>query len=279
MSPTWREATPPPEPELRGADRMRIALRGSMMGVVTFGGLALLLLVRLLERPIHGVRRPWTPSITQAVCRANLRILGLASEIEGTPLDGPGAIVANHATWLDIFVLNAAARIYFVSKSEVAGWPGVGWLARATGTVFIERDPRRARDHTHALAARMGSGHPIVFFPEGTSTDGLRVLEFKSTLFAPLCSAEDRGLRVQPATIRYMSPPGEDPRFYGWWGDMEFGPNFRKMLAAPRHGHVRVRFDMPLQPGADRKALALRTGTIVRDAHAGHAVSPGAATQ
>ncbi len=56
----------------------------------------------------------------------------------------PGALVANHSSWLDIFVLNAAEPVYFVSKAEVAGWPGIGWLARATGTLFIRRDPREA---------------------------------------------------------------------------------------------------------------------------------------
>jgi lyso-ornithine lipid O-acyltransferase len=93
-----------------------------------------------------------------------------------------GALVANHASWLDIFTLNACDRIYFVSKSEVAGWPGIGWLARATGTVFINRQGREAQMQKLLFEARLRAGHRLLFFPEGTSTDGQRVLDFKSTL-------------------------------------------------------------------------------------------------
>ena len=179
----------------------------------------------------------------------------------------PGAVVANHASWLDIFALNARKRVYFVSKAEVRGWPGIGWLARATGTVFITRDPREARTQRDMLCDRLTAGHKLLFFPEGTSSDGLRVLPFKSTLFAAVF---EQGLAeiswIQPVTIRYHAPEGEDARFYGWWGDMDFGPHLLKILAARRQGRVEVTYHtpMPVQGFRDRKDLARRAEEAVR---------------
>ena len=131
-----------------------------------------------------GLRRPVTPFITQFVCRGAFVVLGMRFTTQGQPLQGAGAVVANHASWLDIFALNARKRIYFVSKSEVAGWPGIGWLARATGTVFIKRDRSAVQSQIDVFRDRLAAGHKLLFFPEGTSTDGLQVLAFKPALFA-----------------------------------------------------------------------------------------------
>ena len=97
-----------------------------------------------IERPLHGVHRPWTPFITQFVCRSAFRVMGVGYSSTGARMKEHGAVVANHSSWLDIFTLNAEKRVYFVSKAEVARWPAIGWLARATGTVFIRRDARDA---------------------------------------------------------------------------------------------------------------------------------------
>ncbi len=119
-----------------------------------------------------------------------------------------GAVVANHSSWLDIFTLNASQRIYFVAKSEVSGWPGIGWLARATGTVFITRKGTEAKRQQDLFEARLRAGHQLLFFPEGTSTDALRVLPFKPTLFqAFFTHGLDRVLFIQPVTVVYHAPP------------------------------------------------------------------------
>jgi len=240
-----------------------------MLGLVTFGGLALLLLVRLVEAPLHGLHRPWTPWITQTVCRTAFVILGMRHAVRGEQMVERGAVVANHSSWLDIFALNARKRIYFVSKSEVARWPGIGWLARATGTVFINRDPKEARAQQAVFEERLKAGNKLLFFPEGTSTDGLRVLPFKSTLYAAFFSPELRDiLQVQPVTVIYTAPEGEDPRFYGWWGDMDFGAHLVKVLAAPRQGAVEIVYHPPVRVAdtTDRKALAVATEAAVRSA-------------
>jgi 1-acyl-sn-glycerol-3-phosphate acyltransferase len=269
---TWRSTErEPAAPRLSAAARLRAILRGAVLGAVTYGGLLLLLLLRLAERPLFGLRRPLTPWVTQCVCRAAFVILGLRLTVEGRPMTAPGAMVANHASWLDIFALNAAARLYFVSKAEVAGWPGIGWLARATGTVFISRKGGDALAQKALFIARLRAGHRLLFFPEGTSTDGLRVLPFKTTLFAAFFEEGLReAMQIQPVSVTYTAPEGADPRFYGWWGDMAFGPHLLRVLAQAPQGRVRVVFHPPLRVAdfADRKALAAAAEAAVRAGHA-----------
>ncbi|WP_406644512.1 lysophospholipid acyltransferase family protein [Aliisedimentitalea scapharcae] len=250
---------------------IRVLLRGLPLAGLVFGGLIVMLMVRLIEYPLYGLHRPVTPFITQFVCRNAFRVLGMKFTSTGTLMTERGAVVANHTSWLDIFALNARKRIYFVSKAEVAKWPGIGWLARATGTVFIERNPKKAREQTKLFEDRLKAGHKLLFFPEGTSTDGLRVLPFKTTLFAAFFTDHLRDiLYVQPVTVVFHAPLGEADRFYGWWGDMEFGPHLLKALAAPRQGSVELIYHTPAKVSdfPDRKALALHCEKAVRHAHA-----------
>ena len=246
---------------------LRAVARGVPLGVLVFGGLLVLLLVRLIERPIFGLHRPLTPYITQFVCRNGLRILGIGFRSSGEPMTQMGAVVSNHASWLDIFSLNARKRVYFVSKAEVAGWPGIGWLARAVGTVFIRRDRRDAAEQKTVFEDRLRAGHKLLFFPEGTSSDGRRILPFKSTLFAAFFTNELReSCYIQPATVTYVAPPDETERFYGWWGDMEFAPHLLQTLAARRQGRIELRYHVPLKVSdfPDRKSLAAACEEAVR---------------
>lgn len=270
MSATWNDGGAPQPVRLSWRDWLRVLRRGLPLGLLVFGCLALLLLLRLLERPIHGASRPWTPWITQFVCRNAFRILGMTFSASGTPMQGQGAMVANHSSWLDIFALNAQARIYFVSKAEVAGWPGIGWLARATGTIFIERNRTRALEQTKLFERRLSFGHRLLFFPEGTSSDGLRVLPFKPTLFASFFGPDLKEFsQIQPVVVRYIAPSGEPDRYYGWWGDMDFGPHLLKTLGARRQGGVALHYLPPVRVAdfPDRKALAHHLEHSVRAAH------------
>ena len=249
---------------------LRFVMRAVPILVLVFGCLILLLLLRLIERPIFGLGRPMTPFITQFVCRNAFRLMGMPFSIKGTQMNHAGAVVANHSSWLDILALNAAKRVYFVSKSEVARWPGIGVLAKATGTVFIERNPRKARAQKEVFEARLKAGHKLLFFPEGTSTDGRRVLPFKSTLFAAFFTPELKDiLWVQPVTVNYFAPSGEGARFYGWWGAMDFFPHLIKTLAVRKAGKVEVIYHPPLRVAeADsRKSIALACEIAVRNGH------------
>ena len=267
---TWQSDELPPDDRVTPLGWVRVALRAPLLAAVLIGGLGFLLVLRLVEKPFHGVQRPWTPHITVWVCRASLWIMGIGYRARGRRMDWPGAVVANHSSWLDIFALNAGDRVYFVSKSEVADWPGIGWLAKATGTVFIRRAARDAAEQKLVFEERLVAGHKLLFFPEGTSSDGLRVLPFKPTLFAAFFSDALRGLMyVQPVTVRYHAPAGADVRFFGWWGDMDFGTHLLKMLAAGRRGSVEVIWHEPLKVDdfADRKALARACERVVQAAH------------
>ncbi len=254
-------------PPISALGWLLVLLRGPLLVFTVFGGLVLMLVLRLAERPLCGLNRPWTPHITRVVCRLAFFILGIRYRVRGRMMRQRGAVVSNHASWLDIFALNARKRVYFVSKSEVAGWPFIGWLARATGTVFIRRDPKEARAHNHLFEQRLKIGHRLLFFPEGTSTDGLRVLPFKSTLFAAFFAPDLRDiLSIQPVTVIYRAPPGADLRFYGWWGDMGFGSHLLRVLATPRQGSVELVYHPPVRVAdcAGRKDLALRCEEAVR---------------
>jgi 1-acyl-sn-glycerol-3-phosphate acyltransferase len=249
---------------------LRVAVRGSLLMAVLILGLLAKGAIRLFEKPLCGPHRPVSPKITVAVCRIALQILYLDVRRRGQPAEA-GVFVANHSSWLDILVLNAQNEVYFVSKAEVAGWPGIGLLARVTGTVFIERARRRAAEQGTVLRERLRAGHRLLFFPEGTSSDNQRVLPFKSTLFAAFLHDEVRpGLTVQPVSIVYAAPPGRDARFHGWWGDMALGPHLVQVLAAPRAGRVHLAYH-PIQAArhyGSRKAMAAACEAAVRTGHA-----------
>ncbi|WP_103258896.1 lysophospholipid acyltransferase family protein [Tabrizicola aquatica] len=264
----WKDAPPPPL-RIGPLGWLRVLWRGAVIGLATYGGLLVLLLVRLVEWPLYGRARPVTPFITQAVCRFALWVLCLPLVVHGRPMTAQGAIVANHSGWLDIFVLNAVDRVYFVAKSEVAGWPGIGWLARATGTVFIARKGTEAKKQQEMFEARLHAGHRLLFFPEGTSTDSIRVLPFKSTLFQAFFEpALVRSMHIQPVTVVFHAPAGMDARHYGWWGDMNFASHLVKLLATGRQGRVEVIFhpEVPVDAFENRKELALHCERVIRTA-------------
>lgn len=264
------DASTPVVPPISFLGWCRVCVRAVALIITIFGGLALMLLFRLMERPVFGASRPITPWITVFVCRAALLLIGLRVDHCSKVMPVAGVLVSNHTSWLDIFVLNAAAPLYFVSKSEVAGWPGIGWLARATGTIFIDRNPRHARLQRDVLTKRLLLRHRLLFFPEGTSTDGQRVLPFKSTLFSAICATElPETMWVQPVSVVFNAPFGLDTRHYGWWGDMSFGAHLLKILATRQHGRVSVLYHTPLSTKQfpERKEMAMQCAHLVERGH------------
>ena len=235
-------------------------VRGIFVASILLSGVVLTVILRLPEKLLFGAGRPVTPGITTLVCRAILVVIGLRFIFRGAVMKQGGAVVANHASWLDILVLNARKRIFFVSKSEVSAWPGIGFLARLTGTVFISRNARDAAVQTKTFNDRLSQGHRLLFFPEGTSTDGLRVLPFKSTLFQAFFAQELREkMAIQPVTVLYNAPAGKPDDFYGWWGDMDLGPHLLKVLSTPSRGTATVICHTPLhvRDFSGRKELAM----------------------
>ena len=257
-APTWKGAEPVPPPRPDAAGWARAALRGTALLAVCGGLFAVLVVLRLVDRP--GAIR--ARAVRQG-CRAGLAVLGLPLAVSGpAPPDGPLAVVANHASWLDILALGAAMPVTFVSKAEVRDWPGLGPMVAAAGTLFIRRDAREARAQSDTTRGRLAAGERLLIFPEGTSSDGRRVLPFRTTLFEALRAAP----AVLPVTVVWHAPPDRAPAFYGWWGDMGFGAHLLAVLSVPRQGRVEVvrHGAIALADHPDRKSLARAAEAAVR---------------
>ncbi len=265
---TWNGAEPPVLPVPTLAARTGGGLRIAGIALATLILLATYALCQALFRgpgwrPHFGVQRLWA--------RLCLAACGLRLRVEGTRMVTGGAIVANHISWIDIFAVLAAGRVNYVAKSEVRAWPAIGFIAAVTGTMFVERRATEAKRQQVEMAERIARGELLCFFPEGTSTDGLRVLPFKSSLFGAF---DAPGLRertwVQPVTVAYDAPGALPDALYGWWGTMPFGKHVWDVVTLSRRGVAVVRFHppVPVAEFADRKALA---------AHCGRAVAAGMA--
>jgi 1-acyl-sn-glycerol-3-phosphate acyltransferase len=211
---------------------------------------------------VSGMLADWRARTQRAWARGVCRILGVRLAVEGRAPRGACLLVANHLSYLDVVVLGALVPCAFVAKREVARWPVLGFLARAMGTLFIERENRRALTGLNRrLRARLERGETLVLFPEGTSTAGEGVLPFRPALLAP---AVTLGLPVAYAALRYATPRGERPASEAvcWWGDMTFGPHVLALLRLPAI-EARVRFGAESIEATDRKHLAARLRSAV----------------
>jgi 1-acyl-sn-glycerol-3-phosphate acyltransferase len=214
---------------------------------------------------IYTLRKSSDPfRIPRLFHRWLLWLLGLRVEMRGVPAETkPVLFVANHSSYLDIPVLGSIVEGAFVAKSDVGRWPLFGFLSRLQKTVFVDRRPSRADDHSDDLRTRLESGQNIILFPEGTSSDGLYVLPFKSGLFAAAEGNLTHGsVTVQPVSITCVGLDGLPITralrpYYAWFGDMTFVEHLWNAFRIGRFS-VEVIFHAPVAPEtfADRKALA-----------------------
>lgn len=197
--------------------------------------------------------------------RTSITLFGMQLEVRGTPPASPSLLVANHLSYIDIFLLATQTNALFVAKSEVAAWPVIGLFCRSFHTVFIDR--KRKRDLPRAIeeiATALRRGRTVVLFPEGTSTAGALVLPFKSSLFEAAARA---GASVSWASLTYCTF-AEEPaasRAVCWWGDMTFIPHLYALLQLPGF-RATVTFSNTPLAGINRKTLAARAWVEV----AGH---------
>lgn len=192
------------------------------------------------------------------------RVLGIKVKVEGErSRQRPTLFVANHTSYLDIEILGGLIEGCFVAKSEVAGWPLFGWLAKLQRTVFVDRRVRSTAAQADSIRQRLDEGDHLILFPEGTSSDGMHVRPFKSALFSVAGYAGPHGpLPVQPVSVAYARldgiPLGRFYRpFFAWYGDMDMAPHLWAMLGLGRLG-VEVTFHPPvtLAEFGSRKGLA-----------------------
>lgn len=237
--------------------RPRGLLRLIAYGLLTLG----LLPVQMLAVALGLRLRERLPRFYHRLCA---RLLGFRIVVRGRQLrDRPVLFVCNHVSYLDIMVIGSVVTGCFVAKSEVAGWLGFGLLAKLQRTVFVERRRSAVQRHGDAIADRLRSGDNLILFAEGTSSDGTRVLPFKSGLLAAAEQrVDDRPLKVQPVSIAYSRlngmPIGRGLRpFLAWYGDMELAPHLWEAVALGRVTVV-VEFHPPtsLAEAGTRKTLA-----------------------
>ncbi len=201
---------------------------------------------------------------------AVLRIVGIKLRISGKRQKCL-VYVSNHVSWIDILVLNSLLDIVFVSKNEVKSWPGLGILAILANTIFIERRSLSALRQKNLLEKSLTNGQSLCFFPEGTSTDGLDVKPFKSSLFSicfPKHHEDYLERSIQPITLKYTSPLEEEPGFYSFWSeDDTIFKNIKKILSSSKSGSIEVIFHEPLflKNFEGRKDLSLECFNLIRD--------------
>ncbi|MEP6941408.1 MAG: lysophospholipid acyltransferase family protein [Betaproteobacteria bacterium] len=162
-----------------------------------------------------------------------LRIMNIDSRVRGIPSwAGNVLVVANHISWLDIFVLNTIEPGRFIAKAELASWPLVGHLIAGCGTLFLDRSSRRDAHRINEQARSvLAAGDTITIFPEGTTTDGTTLLAFHGSLLQPVVDAAGD---VQPIAIRYCNQDGTYNATPAYVGDTTFMASFWRVLGERR---------------------------------------------
>lgn len=258
------------------------APRRTLRGARAAGRLLLILLWTLVAAAPQAmlIRLPGRAKVAFArtYWAAMCGLLGMQIRVLGRPATAreragrrPVMYVSNHSSWADILVLGARLDACFVSKADVAGWPLAGTIARLGRTVFVSRARARTGDEGREMEARLAAGDDLILFPEGTSSDGSRVLPFHSTFFALAKPGARPGSApvplahlplVQPISVVYDRlggmPVGKTGRsVFAWFGDMDLARHAWK-LAQWRGMRATVLFHEPLDPAdfPSRKALA-----------------------
>ncbi|MNK53707.1 1-acyl-sn-glycerol-3-phosphate acyltransferase [compost metagenome] len=201
---------------------LRFVLRLSLVLPLIVFGLFCVGLVYPLLRP---AARAW---LNRGWSRCLMAACGLRVTFKGQPrLKGPVLLVANHVSWIDIFVLNSARATSFVAKSEIRAWPVIGWLVAGAGTLFIERGQRHA---VHAMGesmqTRFKQGDAVGLFPEGTTTEGFALLPFHASLFEPARAA---AVEIQPVALRFLQH-GERSGYAAFVGEESLVANLWRVL-------------------------------------------------
>jgi len=245
--------------------------------LLTFVVLSLLIIPLQSVLMAMGIRE--SRNIPHRYSRVLCRLFGIRVKVIGAPIDDRGVLmVSNHSSWLDPVVLSAVSPASFVAKSEVRTWPLFSTLAKLHRTVFVDRARRSqvgaSRDE---IRERIMAGDALVLFPEGTSSDGNRVLPFKSALLSAAetelgadNSGQMRHVPVQPISIAYVGvhgiPMGRENRpLFAWYGDMELAPHlWEAFVTGPVDAVVEFHAPLTVDSAGGRKALAARTEAIVR---------------
>jgi 1-acyl-sn-glycerol-3-phosphate acyltransferase len=189
------------------------------------------------------------------------RILGLHLTVIGDLAPGrPVLFIANHCSWIDIVALGSVLPGCFVSKADVARWPLIGWIAKLGRTIFVSRTKAAMERERDGMNRRLAAGDNIILFPEGTTSDGTRILKFQSGFLA-IAEAPARPA-IQVVTIVYDRLDGlpvrrRDRPLISWYGDMDMASHFPG-IGRCKSFHATLVLDPPIPFGAfaNRKVLS-----------------------
>jgi 1-acyl-sn-glycerol-3-phosphate acyltransferase len=186
-----------------------------------------------------------------------MRILNIHVRVRGIPPDlhaRNAMLIANHISWLDIYLLCSLRPARFVSKAEVRTWPLVGWLAYKVGTFFIDRTRRHDTARVnHEMSAALSSGGCVAVFPEGTTSHGDTLLPFHASLLQPAVHSESK---IWPAAIRYTHADGSLNLAATYVGEVSFGESLEQILRQPQM-YAELVFMEPISThGKTRRDLA-----------------------
>jgi 1-acyl-sn-glycerol-3-phosphate acyltransferase len=221
-----------------------------------------------LDHPARMLRvRLWATRLL-AILRVQVVVKG---DPEATHRAG-ALLVANHVSWMDIYVIFSVVRTRFISKAEVRGWPVIGWLAEAAGTLFLTREKKSdAMRINLMMASHLREGDCLTLFPEGTTSDGSELLPFFPSLFQPAVDAE---AHVWPVRIRYLTPDGEHCPDAAYHGGTSLGESLLR-IARLKGVRAEVSFLAPIpSKGLRRRELAGAAEAAIRE---GFATSPNGA--
>lgn len=191
--------------------------------------------------------------------------LSLRVRVIGTPAAGelPVVYVGNHSSWMDIPALGSRLMACFIAKGEVGQWPGVSIVAKLGRTLFVSRRAAAAAKENADLLDRLRRGDSLVLFPEGTTSDGTRVMPFRSAFLA-VAETEVPHV-IQPFTIvydelDYLPVRRADRALFAWFGDMELASHFGR-IARHRGLRVTIQLHPPFDPAArlNRKVITQRS--------------------
>jgi 1-acyl-sn-glycerol-3-phosphate acyltransferase len=247
-------------------------MRGLFTAALFFVMTPLLILLQWLLRKLNA---PGWGSIGTRYYSVLCAALRIRVRVVGEPVrDRAVLFVSNHVSWADILVIGSIAPIAYVSKSEIGKWPLVGRAARSQRTIFVDRSRRQQTGDAIAdIVDRLAGGTSVVLFAEGTSSDGNRVLPFRSALIGAVREAaarSERGILIQPMSICYTALNGitmgrQLRPVVAWYGDLDFMPHISAFI---RRGAVDavVSYGEPLAADAtsDRKVMARTLEGAVR---------------
>jgi len=245
---------------------LRVARRGIGVFIWTLPCMVIQTLCLLLPGRAKVVYARFYWSVVCRLLGLRVRVIGNAAD---TANSRPVVFISNHSSWLDVPVLGGRLNGCFVSKDEIGRWPVVGTVARLGRTVFVSRQRHATRRERDTMRERLAAGDNLVLFPEGTTSDGSRVMPFRTAFFA-IADGEDPPL-IQPVSVVYDRlgglPTGRASRpVFAWYGDMDLATHFWR-FAQHRGLRVTVLLHPPLDPArfASRKALSHAVWRAVAD--------------